>query len=263
MRTAPGFGVSAGLDPEIAAPLAARCEELGYGSIWTGDNPAADGLQTLADLATGSDRLELGVGALGLDRRTPDSIAAEVDRLGLDPSRLLITVGSGRAEHPLQLMRISLVELRRALPGARILLAAMGPGMCRLAGRAYDGVLLSWFTPEHGATARGWVEAGASEAGRPTPRICGYIRAAVGPDAETRLARDEGFHRALHEGYRAHFARLRAAPGTIGVEAEIAAEIPEQVEAYSAPLDTPVVRGLSRARLESISKIAAAAASIP
>ena len=42
-----GFGVAAGLDPEVAAPLAARCAELGYDSMWSNDHPGALGLETL------------------------------------------------------------------------------------------------------------------------------------------------------------------------------------------------------------------------
>ena len=38
-----GFGVAAGLDPEVARPLAARCAELGYGSMWSNDHPGAKG----------------------------------------------------------------------------------------------------------------------------------------------------------------------------------------------------------------------------
>ena len=44
-----GFGVAAGLDPEVAAPLAARCQELDYSSMWSNDHPGANGLETLAD----------------------------------------------------------------------------------------------------------------------------------------------------------------------------------------------------------------------
>ena len=50
-----GFGVAAGLDPEVATPLAARCAELGYGSMWSNDHPAASGLETLAAFAVGSE----------------------------------------------------------------------------------------------------------------------------------------------------------------------------------------------------------------
>ena len=42
------FGVAAGLDPEVATPLAERCQELGYGSIWSNNTPMASGLETLS-----------------------------------------------------------------------------------------------------------------------------------------------------------------------------------------------------------------------
>ena len=41
--SARGFGVAAGLDPAVATPLAERCEELGYSSMWSNDHPAAAG----------------------------------------------------------------------------------------------------------------------------------------------------------------------------------------------------------------------------
>ena len=52
-ETARGFGVAAGLDPEVAQPLAARCAELGYASMWSNDHPARKGLETLAEFAAG------------------------------------------------------------------------------------------------------------------------------------------------------------------------------------------------------------------
>ena len=42
-----GFGVAAGLEPDVAKPLASRCAELGYSSIWSNDHPGALGLETL------------------------------------------------------------------------------------------------------------------------------------------------------------------------------------------------------------------------
>ena len=51
-----GFGVAAGLDPEVARPLAARCAELGYDSVWSNDHPGAKGLETLAQFAAAAPR---------------------------------------------------------------------------------------------------------------------------------------------------------------------------------------------------------------
>ncbi len=203
-----GFGVAAGLDPEIAAPLAARCAELGYGSMWSNDHPAALGLATLAAFAEGSDAAELGVAVMALDRHDPGSINAAIERVGIARDRLWLGVGAGFAKQPLTRMREAEVELRQAVPGVRLVLAAMGPKMCALGGAAYDGVFFNWMTPAFAAQARKHVEAGAAEAGRETPPVFGYVRTAVGEDATDRLANEEAFYRDLHDGYRNHFARL-------------------------------------------------------
>ena len=73
------FGVAAGLDPEVARPLAARCEELGYESVWSNDHPGAKGLGTLAEFAAAAPGLELGVGVIAIDRTPPETIAADVE----------------------------------------------------------------------------------------------------------------------------------------------------------------------------------------
>ena len=128
-------------------------------------------------------------------------------------------------------MRESLPELREALPGVRLVLAAMGPKMCALAGAEFDGVFFNWMTPDFAAGAREQVEAGAREAGRETPPVFGYVRTAVGPDAAERLAKEESFYRDLHDGYRNHFARLGEPEGTVGV----AAANPADAQAQLAP----------------------------
>ncbi len=254
-----GFGVAAGLDPEVATPLAGRCAELGYGSIWSNDHPAASGLETLAAFAAGSERIDLGVGVIALDRHDPEAINAKIDECGLDRGRLWLGVGAGFSTKPLTRMREALPRLREALPGVRLVLAAMGPKMCALAGSAYDGAFFNWMTPAFATSARDRVAAGAAEAGRSAPPVFGYVRVAVGADALTRLAKEEGFYRDLHDGYRTHFERLGEPPGTVGVASERDEEIGPALDAYTA-LDTVVVRGLASAKLEAMSRVAAAAA---
>ncbi len=254
-----GFGVAAGLDPEVARPLAERCAELGYGSMWSNDHPGAKGLDTLAEFGTAAPDLDLGVAVIALDRTPPEAIAADVERLGLDPARLWLGVGAGFSEKPLRRMRESLPELREKLPGVRLVLAAMGPKMCALAGAEFDGVFFNWMTPEFAAGARAKVEAGADEAGRPAPPVFGYVRTAVGADAAERLAKEESFYRDLHDGYRNHFARLGEPAGTVGVAAADAPEAAAELERYEA-LDTIVVRGLASAKVEAMTAVAEAAA---
>lgn len=254
-----GFGVAAGLDPEVARPLAARCEELGYGSLWSNDTPMAKGLETLAEFAAGAGSPELGVAVIALDRHSPEEIAADIDRLGLDPSRLWLGVGAGFSKKPLTSMREALPELRKALPGVRLVLAAMGPKMCALAGSEFDGAFFNWMTPAFAASARENVEAGASGAGRDAPPIFGYVRTAVGNDAPDRLTKEESFYRQLHPGYQNHFERLGEPLGTVGVAAAEPAAAQEQLAAFAA-LDTVVVRGLASANLVAMARLATAAA---
>ena len=255
------FGVAAGLDPEVARPLAARCTELGYSSIWSNDHPGAKGLETLAVFAEAAPRTDLGVAVIALDRTPPETIAADIERTGLDPSRLWLGVGAGFSEKPLTMMRESLPELREALPGVRLVLAAMGPKMCALAGAEYDGAFFNWMTAEYAVGARQKVDAGARDAGHETPPVLGYVRTAVGPDAAERLAKEESFYRDLHPGYRNHFDRLGEPEGTVGVAAADAEDAQHQLATYKA-LDTVVVRGLASARVETMTAVAEAAAPV-
>jgi alkanesulfonate monooxygenase SsuD/methylene tetrahydromethanopterin reductase-like flavin-dependent oxidoreductase (luciferase family) len=251
------FGVTAGIDPEIATPLAARCQELGYSSMWSNDHPGAKGLETLAAYAKSADRVDLGVAVIALDRQSPGEIAEDLDRLGIDRERLWLGLGSGFTEKPLTTMREALPGLREELPGVRLVLAAMGPKMCALAGAEWDGVFFNWMTPEFAAGAREHVETGARDAGRETPPVFGYVRTAVGGNAEERLAKDESFYRDLHKGYRDHFDRQGAPDGAVGVAAENAAVAEEQLDRYRA-LDTVVVRALASATFEDMSELAEA-----
>jgi len=254
-----GFGVAAGLNPEVARPLAARCAELGYGSVWSNDHPGAKGLETLAEFAAAAPALDLGVAVIAIDRTPPEDIAADIERTGLDPARLWLGVGAGFSRKPLTKMREALPALREQLPGVRLVLAAMGPKMCALGGAEFDGVFFNWMTPGFAAGARAKVEAGAAEAGRDAPPVFGYVRTAVGPDAAARLAKEESFYRDLHKGYRDHFDRLGEPEGTVGVAAADRDEAQAALAKYSA-LDTIVVRGLASAKVEAMSAVATAAA---
>ncbi len=254
-----GFGVAAGLDPEVAAPLAARCAELGYASMWSNDHPGALGLETLKVFADAAPGLELGVAVMALDRHQPADIDGHIERLGLDRDRLWLGIGAGFSERPLTKMREALPELRERIGGVRLVLAAMGPKMCRLAGGEYDGAFFNWMTPGFAASAREYVEAGAGDAGSQAPPVFGYVRTAVGDDAAERLAKEESFYRDLHDGYRNHFDRLGEPEGTVGVAAADRAEAQHALGDYEA-LDVTVVRGLASATAEAMTTVAEAAA---
>jgi len=138
---------------------------------------------------------------LPLHRYPPARIAAEVDRLGLDPARLWLGIGSGALSRQVDPLRRAVAELRTLLPEAtRIMVAAMRPRLCRLGGATADGVLLNWMLPDHAARARERVQEGAAVRGRTAPVIASYVRVAVGPGAAQRLREEEGFYRTINEG---------------------------------------------------------------
>jgi alkanesulfonate monooxygenase SsuD/methylene tetrahydromethanopterin reductase-like flavin-dependent oxidoreductase (luciferase family) len=257
-----GFGVAAGLDPEVAGPLAERCAELGYRSLWSNDHPQGNGLETLAVFAEAAPEVDLGVAVMALDRHSPVEISNKIEALGLDRERLWIGVGAGFSRKPLSRMREALPELRDALPGVRLTLAAMGPKMSGFGGAEWDGVFTNWMTPDAARTARERVHAGAAEAGHEPPPVLGYVRTAVGEDAAERLTKEESFYRDLHDGYRNHFARLDEPLGSVGVAAADGAEAQRELAAFDA-LDVIVVRGLASATTEAMTALAAAAAPQP
>ncbi len=253
-----GFGVAAGLDPQVAAPLAERCAQLGYGSMWSNDHPGALGLETLKVFGDAAPDLDLGVAVMALDRHSPADIAGHIDRLGIDRSRLWLGVGAGFSAKPLTKMRDAISDLRTELDGVRIVLAAMGPKMCQLAGSDYDGVFFNWMTPDFASAARENVDAG----GGSTPPVFGYVRVAVGDDSVARLAKEESFYRDLHDGYRNHFDRLGEPEGTVGVAAADRDSTQVALADYAA-LDVTVVRGLASANVEAMTTVAEAAAPQP
>ena len=147
----------------------------------------------LAHFAAAAPRLELGVGVLPLDRHQPARIAAEVDRLGLDPAKLWIGIGSGQLRSPISVIERGLDELRELLPEkTRIVIAAMRPQLCRLGAAIADGILVNWMLPAGATHARCWVQEGADAAGRAAPVVAGYVRVAVGSEAPQRLRTRRG-----------------------------------------------------------------------
>jgi alkanesulfonate monooxygenase SsuD/methylene tetrahydromethanopterin reductase-like flavin-dependent oxidoreductase (luciferase family) len=256
-----GIGVTAGLPPSVAREFAARCESLGYHSLWSNDEPDARGLDTLAQFASATANVGLGVGVLPLHRYAPAQIAAEVRRLELDPARLWLGIGSGSLERPVEAVRRAVEELRELLPEqTRLVLAAMRPRLARLGGAAADGVLLNWMLPHDAARARGWVRDSAAEHGRPGPPVASYVRVAVGNGAGERLRAVEGGYRTINESHRRHFAAMDVPLGSVGIAAPEASAVSAGLDPYHAALDLPIVRVLADPDTASLTAVAKAAA---
>ena len=200
------------------------------------------------------------MGVLPLHRYQPAQIAAEVDRLGIDPARLWLGIGSGALPLQIDALQRAVAELRALLPEAtRIVVAAMRPRLCRLGGAVADGVLLNWMLPGQAARARGWVREAAAGQGR-RPRVASYVRVALGPGANRRLCEEEGFYRSINEGHRKHFAAMDVAVGSVGIEASERSDLLEALAPYHSALDLPIVRVLADADASSLSAVADAAA---
>lgn len=257
-----GFGIAAGLDSSVGEPLGELCQSLGYSSLWSNDHPAASGLATVARLGSSAPALDLGVGAIALDRRSPEDIVAEVERTEVDPKRLIIAVGAGKTRRPLGMVRAGIENLYALLPDdVRVVIAAMGPKMSELAGELADGVFLNWMTPRLAATISGHVRLGAERVGRtPPPIVFGYVRVAVDQRAADRLAKEEAFYRDLHPHYRRHFSALGAEEGTVGIASDDPDAVQRELGRYERSIDHVVVRALASARTEAMGRVAEAAA---
>ena len=248
-----GLAVTAGLEPGLARELAAHCEQLGYQSLWSNDEPAAPGLATVAEFAAATEKVELGVGVLPLHRYQPAEIAREVERLGIDPARLWLGIGSGALSPQIDALQRAVAELRRLLPETtRVIVAAMRPRLCRLGGAIADGVLLNWMLPGQAGKARQWVREAAAEHGQMAPVVASYVRVAVGPKASRRLRQEEGFYRTINEGHRKHFAAMDVPVGSVGIAASQRSEVIDALAPYHSALDLPIVRVLADPRTRSM-----------
>jgi alkanesulfonate monooxygenase SsuD/methylene tetrahydromethanopterin reductase-like flavin-dependent oxidoreductase (luciferase family) len=256
-----GLGVTAGLDVGLARELAVLCEQLGYHSLWANDEPAAAGLDTLAEFAAAAPRLELGVGILPLDRHQPIQVEAEITRLGLDPAKLWIGVGAGQLRAPIDTVHRAVAELRELLPeGTRVVMGAMRPRLCRLGGAIADGVLLNWMLPGQAAQARRWVQEGADEAGRAAPVVASYVRVAVGSGSLQRLRAEESHYRTINQAHRKHFETMNAPLGSVGVAASTRSDMLQGLAPYHSVLDLPIARLLAKDDATSLQVAATATA---
>ena len=240
--TGRGFALHAGVAPDVIRAAAREAEAAGYDSFWVNYPGPIDGLAALALAAAETTRLALGVGVVPLHTHGPGRIAADVRRHALPVDRLLLGVGS---PNPASLARVraGIAALRAELP-VRLVVAALGPRMCRLAGEVADGVLFNWLTPEHALRSAEWVRAGAEAAGRPVPRLAAYVRVALGPEGAAQLE-EEGRRYAGFPAYADHFARMGVPVSATGVAAASEIDVPEALARWERALDDVVVRAIT------------------
>ncbi|HEY9523234.1 MAG TPA: LLM class F420-dependent oxidoreductase [Thermopolyspora sp.] len=171
--------------------LVAELPALGYTDAWTAEVNGTDGFTPLALAADWAPELRLGTAIIPVSTRGPGLLAMSAATLAdLAPGRFVLGVGTsspaiverwnaGEFIKPYQRARDTLRFLKRALAGEKvteryetfevkgfrlerapeiqpkIMLAALRPGMLRLAATEADGAITNWLSPEDVRTVRG------------------------------------------------------------------------------------------------------------
>jgi alkanesulfonate monooxygenase SsuD/methylene tetrahydromethanopterin reductase-like flavin-dependent oxidoreductase (luciferase family) len=238
-----GFGVAGALPHDVIRTLAAAAEAAGYHTFWVNDTPNGDGLAGLRAAAEVTSQIQLGVGVIPLDRQPADVIARRVDELALPQERLIIGIGSGNPQGGLARVREGAKMLEERLE-APIVIGALGPNMCTVAGSSSDGVLLNWLTAEYVAPSAASVISAARDASRPRPLIFGYVRTVYGPGAREVFSEEAGRY-GSYPAYAANFARMGTPAEATAVIGDTPAEIQAGLASFTSELDETVVRAIT------------------
>lgn len=146
---------------EVTPERAAELEAAGYGTLWLDASPPAD--LTLAErLLDATTRLVVGTSVVNVWTADADTVAASYHRIAAaHPGRFLLGVGIGHREvhteyaSPYETLVSYLDQLAAAgVPADRVVLAALGPKMLRLARDRTAGTVPCMITTEHTRRAR-------------------------------------------------------------------------------------------------------------
>ena len=239
-----GFALFAGMSADVIKAAARETEALGYASFWVNHPGPVDGLAALGMAARETQRVTLGIGVIPLNTRGPQSIVEGVRANALPLDRLLLGVGSPNPG-ALGRVRTGVAELRAALQ-TRVIVAALGPKMCELAGEIADGVLFNFVTPEHARASAELARAGARKAGRPVPALYSYVRVALGAASRARL-QDEADRYGKIPAYAANFARMGVKPIDTTIMAETPAALRAAIARWDGVVDELVLRAITPA----------------
>jgi probable F420-dependent oxidoreductase len=183
------------------AELAREGERLGYTDAWSFEVDGVDCFAPLAVVATSS-ALRVGTAIANVFTRGPATLAVSAAGLAeIAPGRFCLGIGSGSQviveawnggafQRPATRVRETALFLRKALAGERVVfhgetikvdgfrlsrsparpvpiyVAALRPGMLRVAGEVGDGVILNWLAPEDVPRCVAVVREAAKAAGR-------------------------------------------------------------------------------------------------
>ncbi|MFJ1767226.1 TIGR03620 family F420-dependent LLM class oxidoreductase [Amycolatopsis sp. NPDC088138] len=152
---------------EVSPERAAELEDAGYGTLWLDASPPAD-LKLVEQLLDATTRMAVGTSVVNAWTADAETVAASYHRIeARHPGRFLLGVGIGHREvhteyaSPYEKLASYVDTLTAAgVPADRVVLAALGPKMLRLAGDRTAGTVPCMITPEHTRRARAALGAG-------------------------------------------------------------------------------------------------------
>jgi probable F420-dependent oxidoreductase len=208
-----------------AVDICVRAEELGYTDVWSAEVGAVDAFSPLAALAVRTSTVRLGTALVPVFTRPAALIAMSAAGIqNLSGGRFVLGIGASSPAivggwmgvpftDPVRRIQEYVTMLRDMLAGRKvehegrtasshgfrlqvgvdravpIHVGALGPRMCRLAGRVADGVLFFLMTPDGVRRALEEVAAGAREAGRDPGEIEAFVRLPVALGEPEELVR--------------------------------------------------------------------------
>lgn len=178
-----GIGVDGDTAPDEIVDLAVLSERLGYGSFWINvTHRGMDVIGVLTRVARQTTLPAIGVGVVPLDQIPAESLVQRLKAIGLNDSRVVIGLGSGRAKQDqLSLVRGGIRAVRSAASEIRVAVGAIGPRMMSLGASEADAVVLS-MTPTDRARS---VDEHIAAHGAAQPYL--YHRVAEGSSGRSRL----------------------------------------------------------------------------
>lgn len=228
------FGSLAVLGPRAVIDIAQQADQMGYQSLWTVEANGTDAFSLLGAVSAVSPNMGLATGIVPVQVRTPplaamsaaslQALSPDADVLlgvGVSAPGILRQHGQQPADRPIAIMREYVALLRECLSGEsvtfegdfwqvkrfrlgvrlgerrpKIIMAALGPQMLKLAGEVADGVLLNYIPHSHVGASIQQVRAGGPA------EIFAYVHAAVGDyEVSQRSARRDLFNYSMADGY--------------------------------------------------------------
>ncbi|HEX6946940.1 MAG TPA: LLM class F420-dependent oxidoreductase [Acidimicrobiia bacterium] len=191
---------------EWSSEAATAVEEMGYGAIWAGGSPSAD-LEAVEALLAATRVVPVATGIVNMWRADPEEVARSYHRIeSRHPGRFYLGLGIGHPEstseyqRPFDKMVEYLDRVEAAgVPGDRVILAALGPKVLRLAARRTFGAHPYFTTPRHTHMAR--------EVMGPDAFLAPEHKVVFPPDAWEELARPNVARYLRLENYRANLRR--------------------------------------------------------